>query len=37
MEGLNPKTPAQLRQDEEVRRFLQGDSNPAGAEQGAHH
>ena len=26
MESLNPKTPAQFKEDEEARRFLQGDS-----------
>jgi mono/diheme cytochrome c family protein len=26
MESLNPKTPAQFKEDEETRRFLQGDS-----------
>ncbi len=26
MEGLNPKTPAQWREEEEARRFLQGDA-----------
>jgi hypothetical protein len=31
MESLNPKTPAQLKDDEETRRFLQGDSNGATA------
>ena len=25
MESLNPKTPAQLKEEEETRRFLQGD------------
>jgi hypothetical protein len=25
MEALNPKTPAQLREEEEARRFLQGE------------
>ena len=29
MEALNPKTPAQWKEEEEVRRFLQGDSTPA--------
>jgi len=28
MEGLNPKTPAQLREEEEVRRFLSGATTP---------
>jgi len=27
MEGLNPKTPAQLKEEEEIRRFLEGDSS----------
>jgi mono/diheme cytochrome c family protein len=31
MESLNPKTPAQLKDEEETRRFLQGDSNGATA------
>jgi hypothetical protein len=26
MEGLNPRTPAELREREEIRRFLEGDS-----------
>ena len=26
MEGLNPKTPAQLQDEEETRRFLEGDA-----------
>lgn len=29
MEALNPKTPAQFKEDEKTRRFLQGDSNGA--------
>jgi hypothetical protein len=29
MESLNPKTPAQLKEEEETRRFLQGDTNGA--------
>lgn len=28
METLNPKTPAQLKEEEEIRRFLQGDPSP---------
>jgi len=27
MEALNPKSPAQLKEEEETRRFLEGDSN----------
>jgi mono/diheme cytochrome c family protein len=29
MESLNPKTPAQFKEDEEARRFLRGDTNGA--------
>lgn len=29
MESLNPKTPAQLKEEEETRRFLRGDSSGA--------
>ena len=29
MESLNPKTPAQIRDEEETRRFLQGESTGA--------
>jgi len=29
MESLNAKTPAQLKEEEETRRFLQGDTNSA--------
>jgi hypothetical protein len=29
MESLNPKTPAQFKEEEETRRFLQGESNGA--------
>ena len=32
MEALNPKTAAQWREEEEARRFLQGDSNEPSAE-----
>ena len=28
MEGLNPKTPAEFKEQEEIRRFLQGDAQP---------
>ncbi len=38
MEELNPKTPAQLREEEDVRRFLGGGTTPpAPAAPGAHH
>ena len=38
MEELNPKTPAQLREEEAVRRFLEGGTTPAApAGPGAHH
>ena len=38
MEELNPKTPAQLREEEDVRRFLEGGTTPAApAGPGAHH
>jgi len=30
MEKLNPKTPEQLREEEEIRRFLAGDDTPPG-------
>lgn len=36
MEGLNPKSPAEFREQEEIRRFLQGES-PAPAEQRKEH
>ena len=32
METLNPKTPAQLKEEEETRRFLQGGSGKSSAE-----
>lgn len=31
MEALNPRTPAEFREQEEIRRFLQGDAEPARA------
>jgi hypothetical protein len=31
MEALNPKTPAEIKEDEETRRFLQGDSPTSSA------
>jgi mono/diheme cytochrome c family protein len=34
MEALNPKTPAQWKEEEEARRFLQGDSPPAPQKKG---
>lgn len=39
MEGLNPKTPAQWREEEEARRFLQGDTkdSPPQAPKGHGH
>ncbi len=38
MEALNPKTPAQFREEEEIRRFLEGkDSAPAGTPRKDHH
>jgi len=37
MEALNPKTPAQLREEEETRRFLEGDpSKPPAPPSPAH-
>jgi mono/diheme cytochrome c family protein len=33
MEGLNPKTPAQLKEEEETRRFLEGDSSKPASEK----
>ena len=32
MEALNPKTPAQLKEEDETRRFLEGDSSKPAAE-----
>jgi hypothetical protein len=29
MESLNPKTPAQFKEEEEARRFLRGESSDA--------
>ncbi|CAN5833665.1 hypothetical protein BH24ACI5_BH24ACI5_18630 [soil metagenome] len=38
MEALNPKTPAQFREEEEIRRFLEGkDPPPAGTPRKGHH
>lgn len=38
MEALNPKSPAQFREEEEIRRFLEGqDTPPASSERPAHH
>jgi len=31
MEALNPKTPAEFKEQEEIRRFLQGEAEPARA------
>jgi len=33
MEALNPKTPAQLKEEEEIRRFLEGDSSTPAPEK----
>lgn len=33
MESLNPKTPAQWREEEEIRRFLEGDATPSASPQ----
>ena len=33
MEGLNPKTPAQLKEEEEIRRFLEGNSSKPAPER----
>lgn len=39
MEALNPKTPAQFREEEEIRRFLEGQDSapPAGTPRKEHH
>lgn len=34
MEALNPKTPAQWKEEEDARRFLQGDSTPESPKKG---
>ena len=36
MESLNPKTPAQFKEEEETRRFLQGESAPASPPKKGH-
>lgn len=37
MEALNPKTPAEIKEEEETRRFLQGDSQTSSANVSAEH
>ena len=37
MEGLNPKSPAEFKEQQEIRRFLQGDPPPAPAEHKKKH
>ena len=37
MEALNPKTPAQLKEEEETRRFLEGDSSKTAPEKTGQH
>jgi len=36
MEALNPKTPAQLKEEEEIRRFLEGDSRTPALDKARH-
>jgi len=37
MESLNPKSPAELKEEQDDQRFLQGDDVPAGAAEPAPH
>jgi len=37
MEGLNPKTPAEFRREEEIRRFLEGGDPPPSSSAAGHH
>ena len=37
MKEMNPKTPADLKEEEEIRRFLEGTENPSSNETHRHH
>src|SRR5262249_62056227 len=37
MKEMNPKSPADLQEEDEIKRFLEGESEPSGETQKHHH